>query len=877
MKNIIFTGALVIGALAACSGTARAQTTTLGTGTIEVGPAGATDGSYKAGEFNGLGQSGAYAIGDIDWRGGNSGYNSEQTLRWRIVGHDLGFDTRSLSIQAAQQGTYKFNFNFGEIRRNRSDTYQTPLVGAGGTLLTLPSVWLVPNVAGTNGTNPTNTRGLNTTIGNAPFISTVAANNGAIVAPTAAQSALVTAAAAADNPLFQTFDIYTTRYRYDSAFSYNFDPKVNLDASFVPEHKSGTKPMGTVSRNTGGDIATIIPDVINSDTSQVSSSLNFKGEKTFGSVGYYGSFFHNNIRSMSWQNWATATGTLNTISSAPSNNFNQFNFNAGVNITPTTRLVANGSYARTNQDDIFISDATTPVVPVPTLNGLVVSTNFGLKFTSHPAKRLAFNAGYKYDNRDNQTPIHIFQYADAGDMPASNLNFPAGTPLGAVLAQNANANRPYSRKLNQANAEADYKLTSNQWVKLGYDYERIDRSCPGAWIDCADADTTKENAVRAEWRTNLSQDFQARVNYTYAQRRAPFYNENAFLALVPYAGVVPATATGGMSALAFMNANGWTGYGPVASYAPTTGNMNLFFGTNNVLVNQLYANNNRISELIGMRRYYVSDRNRNKLRSQLSWQANDALSFSGALDVNNDAYPDATYGLQSSKGWAVDLDGSYALPADFTFSAAYTYEDQRQISAGNSYTANSNTATLANSQPGAVGLSGNVCDGYATLLQRNNNNKIDPCLNWTANMLDRANTFGIGLLKKAGKVDLTGNVIVSIATWDNTVGGGSWVNNIQNGPGGPPTTIAAFFTQASPVPTVNTNSTEFRLSGKYAFDQRSSLRLTYDLMHMSSNDVALYEGMQLGTNGTVSTLLPTNEQPFNYNVHFFGVSYVLSF
>ena len=51
-------------------------------------------------------------------------------------------------------------------------------------------------------------------------------------------------------------------------------------------------------------------------------------------------------------------------------------------------------------------------------------------------------------------------------------------------------------------------------------------------------------------------------------------------------------------------------------YGATTGNMNTFFPSNNALANAMYANNNRISELPGMRRYYVADRNRNKIRAQ---------------------------------------------------------------------------------------------------------------------------------------------------------------------------------------------------------------------------------------------------------------------
>ena len=322
-----------------------------------------------------------------------------------------------------------------------------------------------------------------------------------------------------------------------------------------------------------------------------------------------------------------------------------------------------------------------------------------------------------------------------------------------------------------------------------------------------------------------------------------------------------------------MNANGWTGYGPAAGFVATTGNLNLFFPSNNALANTAYANNNRISELPGMRRYYVADRNRDKVRGALSWQATDALSLQGALDINRDAYPDSTYGVQHANGWALDVDGSYAIADDLTATVSYTYEDQRSLTAGNSYTANSNASTLANAQAGAVFLSGNPCDTFTTLQQRNNNNKIDPCLNWSADMVDRAQTVGFGLLKKAGAFDITGNVILSRARWDNTVAGGSWVNNLLNGPGAGPTTIAAFFVPATPVPTITTNTGELRLSGKYAFDARQSLRVSYAYMRMTSSDLA-YEGMQIGS---VSTLLPTNEQPFNYSVSVVGISYVLSF
>jgi MtrB/PioB family decaheme-associated outer membrane protein len=878
MKAMAVRGALLAAALAACAPSASAQIKA--TGTVEIGPGDVSDNSFKAGEYNGLENRGGYGIGNIDLRGGSAGYNSDGTVRWRIKGTDLGLQTRSVSAEVGRQGQFRFTFVYDELRRNRSDTYQTPYDGAGSSLLTLPGPWMVPTVAGSstsnNAVNVVSTRGLIPQIGGAAYIdsATNSPSMGRLLAPTSAQLLLVNAAANADNPLFHTVDLFTNRRRFDAAFRYSFDQQWSIDANVSPEHKTGLKPMGTVSRSTGADIATVIPDVIDADHNQMSVNLVFKSTKAFTQASYYGSFFANHNPSMSWQNWATPAATLNTISGAPGNQFNQFTVTSGVNISAHSKLVGNASYGRATQNDAFITDATTLVVPVSSLHGIVVTSSFGAKFTAQPAKKFNVAAAYKYDDRDNRTSVHIFQYADAGDAPAPNINFPAGpsNPFGAVVAQNANANRPYSRTLNLANVDAEYAVAKHQWVKAGYDFERINRRCNDTWISCVDAAITNENTVRADWRANVG-ELSARVGYAYSIRRTPDYNENAFLALVPYASVAPAAATGGATALSFMNANGWTGWGPAAGYAPTTGNLNLFFPNNNALANALYANNNRISELPGLRRYYVADRNRNRVRSLLSWQATDSLSVQSGVDLNKDAYPNSIYGVRNARGWAANVDGSYAFAEDFSATVFYAYENQRASTAGNSYTANSNAATLAGGQPGAVGLSGNTCDPYLTLQQRNNNNKLDPCLNWSSDMLENTHTVGVALRKKLGNVNLTGSLTFSHARWDSNVAGGSWTNNILNGSGAAPTTIAAFFIPATPLPTISTDTGEFRLTAGYAFDTRQSVRLSYARLRMQSSDLA-YEGMQLGS---VSSLLPTNEQPFKYGINVVGVAYTLSF
>ncbi len=871
--------AFITAALALSGSIVQAQTSQ--TSTVEVGPGAVSDDSYKAGEYNGLQNAGAFGIGNVDLRGGNAGYNSETTRRWRVRGNDLGLDSRSLFAEIGQQGKFRLSGGYDALRRNRSDTFQTPYVGTGTNMLTLPGGWLVPAVAGVSGTNTagmvTSARGLVPSIGAAPYINSVATSPtfGAVLAPTAAQIALVNATAAADNPLFRSYDLYTRRQAVSAAFSYNVDPQWTIDGGVRPEHKDGAKPMGTVSRNTGADISTAIPDLIDQNHTQTNVGLNFRTERAFAQAAYYGSYFRNNVTSMSWQNWATPTGTLNTMSTAPGNDFSQVNGTAGLTLSPAMKLVANGAYGRATQNDAFLTDPTAPVVPVGSLNGLVVTSSFNAKLSSKATNALSLSVGYRFDDRNNQTAVHVFQYADAGEAPVANANFPAGpnNPLGAVVAQNANANRPYSRKVNQVTAEADYAVAPHQWLKAGYGYERIDRWCNGSWIDCADASTTNENTLRGEWRTSMASSVTARVNYFYAVRRDPTYNENAFLALVPYAGVAPATAASGTSAYAFMLANGWNGWGPAAGYAATTGNMNLFFPNNNAMANAMYANNNRISELPGMRRYSVADRDRNNLRSLLTWQAGDALSLTGGVDVTNDDYPNSTYGLQSAKTWALNLDAGYVLAANVTADVYYTYEDGRSKTAGNSYTANSNAAAIAGAQATAVGLSGNACDPYTSLQQRNNNNKLDPCLPWAATMTDTVHTVGIGLRKAIDRLDLAGNLIYSHSRWDNTVAGGNWQNNLLVGPAAAPTTVAAFFIAATPVPTVSTDTGEVRLVGTYAITPVHAVRVSYAYTRMRSNDLA-YEGTQFGS---LSAAVPTGEQPFSYSVNAFGVSYVVTF
>jgi predicted porin len=712
-----------------------------------------------------------------------------------------------------------------------------------------------------------------------PFTGLASSNvAGVVTPPTAAQRATVNGIVAADVPAFQDVDLSTKRKAIDGGFSYNIDRNWELRVSAKHEKKDGLKPLGAVTSQVN-EYASILPDPIDQTTDQYNVSLNYTGEKAFFQVAYYGSVFHNDIQSVTWQDANDPTKTA-TMASAPSNDFHQILLTGGYNFSPSTKLVLNASYGRNTQDEQFVTlgqNNQLPLgVPRSSLDGLVVTKAFNARLTSRPVKGLNVVAAYKYDDRDNKSPISTYFFQDANEAraaAASAFNAALGLPAN-TLGSNINiyANRPYSKRVNQFDLDADYAVARGHALRAGYEYQQIDRDCTGSWISCADAPRTRENTVKAEWRTNVIENVTGRLAYAYSARRVD-YDENAFLALVPMANVVPAGGAT-ISAYQYLQQTGLSGFGPVAGFPSValTGNAAIFSPNNNILPQALYGSRNNINEEVGMRRYNMADRNRDKVRASVNWDATDRFSLAGSLDYNKDDYTHSLYGLTNAQSWALNLEGSFAVTPDFNAVAFYTHEDIKSQSAGISYAANNNNAFVG--QAGNTLVSGGC---FATVQARNNNAKIDPCSNWSADMRDKVDTLGVGFTWKnlmAGKLDVLGDLVYAKARTDIGVAGGSYANNpfalAAPAPALAPGVPAVLFIPAANLPTATTKTIDLRLSAQYAIDKSSAIRLLYWYEHLTSNDY-VYDGMQFGT---LTNIMPTNEQPFHFNVHVIGVSYL---
>lgn len=844
--------------------------------------------SYKFGEYNGLENKGAYADINVDLRGGGR-YDSDNATRYRITGTNLGLETRNIQAEYGQQGSFRIDLGYDELRRNRSDTYMTPYgagSGGGNWNFSLPSNWVKPSVPQTGSTGQ-NFRGLDPTNGTAAAVVAGVPTN-----PSAGNLTTLANIRAQDLPAFQNVDLHTKREAMNGGFSFDISPELDIKAGFKHEHKTGAKPMSVVSSQVSEYGATLA-DPIDQYTDQYNLSLNYHGEKGFISAEYYGSFFKNNIHQVTWNDSSDLTKTA-TYASAPSNQFNQLSLTGAYNFSKATKLTMAGSYARNTQNDAFVTDGQNgqfPLgLPATSLNGLVVTKAFNMKLTHKASNDLNLAANYKYDNRDNRTPINTYYFHDANEANSGTFAFGSlGGLTTAQLGSNLNVynNRPYSKKVNELNLDADYKVAKGQALKVGLDYQKIHRECD-TWYNCADAPDTKETTLRAEWRGNLSEQLTGKVGYGRSKRTVN-YDENAFLSLVPDANVVPTTGAGvgaTMSAYQFMLATGLTGFGPQAGYVATasqSAQAAIFIPSNNVVPNALYGSRNVISELIGMRRYNMADRNRDKLRTGLNWQASDQFSMTAGLDFDKDNYENSVYGLKSSKGTTLNLDGTFSASEDLSTTVFYTYEDKRAISAGDAFGSNSAGTGAANGS-GSTGayatnvantqISGGVC--YTTMATEHQNAKTDPCLNWSTETRDKVNTLGLSVRDKglmSGKLDLRGDLVFSRARTDVAVSGGSYVINPLAAAGAQPGGVGMYYIPASALPTVTTDTIQLTIVGRYDIDKKQAVRLGYSYTRMKAVDWA-YDGMQFGT-GT--NYLPTNEQAPRFTVHTVGATYIYSF
>ena len=279
---------------------------------------------------------------------------------------------------------------------------------------------------------------------------------------------------------------------------------------------------------------------------------------------------------------------------------------------------------------------------------------FTARLTAKPVKNLNFGLGYKYNDRDNKTPINTYAFYDAEEAEDRRVLVQRGARPAAPARSAATSTSTQSPVQQEGEpVQSPTRTTSlrrGSRVKGDYEYQQIDRNCPGSWINCADAtEDDAEHAAGSPTTATSARRSAPALSYAYSQRSVD-YDPNAWLALVPMANFVPGAPTVGAttSVAAFLAADRARRLWPHrAVRAAATGQPRHLLSQQQCAATGAVRQPQRHPRDSGDARFNMADRDRNKVRASLDWQALEALSVQAGVEYVDDDY--TQFGLRADR------------------------------------------------------------------------------------------------------------------------------------------------------------------------------------------------------------------------------------
>ena len=706
------------------------------TNSVELGVSSTSRESAKFGEYNGLDESRVYGIANINLQGGNGYDQGDSNIRWQIKGVDLGTTSREVGAELSNQGQWSLGLKFDELRHNITDSYQTPYIGEmGGNAFTLPSSFGLVTVASSGAAG---TRSLS----------------------------------AAQRAAFQTEEIHTTRENTSITAGYTISPQLSMNFDFNHLNQNGAKLMAFASAGLGGatgETISILPNPTNYTTDTVNFGLNWTGDKGHVTASYFGSYFRNKYDRVTFQTFI-GDSDIQTMGTAPDNEFHQINLAGGYEISDKTKLAGSLSYGRATQNDPFVVDSFMMVTPATrtSADAKVINTHADFKLTNQSVDKLTLTAGMKYDERDNKTPSSIYNFQAVSGSVSNIANYP---------------NTPLSNRKTQYELAGDYRLTSNQHLRLAYNRENVQRWCNDyatgggntgfpylAGTSCVVAESSKDDKLSANYKVNATENVHLNAGYSYGGRNTNF-NPNARSAFIESGNI-----TAGVVTASGLNGGDFLGFHP-------------------------FFTENRIQQVV---------------KGGVDWQATDKLSLNANGRYSDDNYH-STYGFQNGSTWSMSLDAMLRYSENGTANA-YITKERRERDMTNLYklTAGLAAATTLSFPAGGT---------------------------WSNTLTDEDITFGLGAKQTglmAGKFDLGGDLTYSLGKTNyNTV-----FNYVPLDSSGRTCSNAIYLTCGS-VPEVKNKLIQLKINGNYKVTKSGTVGLDYIYQHLSSNDY-YYNGYQYG-------------------------------
>jgi len=579
---------------------------------LEIGALNVPTSAPKFGEYNGMDKSGVYGVGNLNVQGGNGYCQKGGAMRWQLTGKDLGTTSRNVGGTVGVQGKWTIGLDFDQLRHYTTTGYQTPFQGSlGGNSFVLPPSFGVINTTATGGTQN--------------------------LTPSQLAS-------------FRSLNVYNQRentnfnigYNFDAEWNFKFDYK-HLDMSGGKLISAATDPYNMTSLsgfNYGSQRISMLMNPTKSTTENFTTSINWVGDKAYASAEYYASLYRDDYRGLSWSNPFVAGGTAaapdpapgalpagsafqttDTMSTPPSNQLHQLNLSGGYFFTPKTKLTGGLSFGVNTQNSSYdgtytATPNTVPGLPVNSLSGRVLTKHADAKLTHQFNPALNLNVGFKYNERDNNTPVNTYQFLNIG-----------GTSTTAT-------NAPMSNKREQVDAALTYRIDKRQRLDFGYSYDHISRWCNSALANnaqgslsaanagyytvasCAQVPKSTDNSLNLGYKLALLDSVNFNAGYTHSDRDATvnpaFYNPMQ------------------------SNSAGFENYGWIAAFQ--------------------------------------GSRREDMLKAGVTWQLGEKLNLGLNGKYAKDDYYDSTLGVQKGKSASLNLDADYAATANMSFGAYLSWQ-----------------------------------------------------------------------------------------------------------------------------------------------------------------------------------------------------------
>jgi MtrB/PioB family decaheme-associated outer membrane protein len=308
------------------------------------------DATPKFADYRGLDDDGWYLEAS-----GFSRYLNEKGYYVDIFGRDLGLDSRAVDLRGGMQGRYEWRASYSEIPRYMGNGTVTPYEGVGTNQLTLP-----------------------------------------------------------DNPTFVPARLENKRKTWSAGLTVKMGSAWKFDADVERQSKDGTRAF---TSSVFGMNGVHFPGPVDYTTDLLSAGLEFSGSRGQLRLEFAASEFDNGYDSVTLENpFAGGRGDgLVRNALAPDNKYRQLSLAGSLRVSERIRLSGKASVGEMEQNVQFLPYSINPKfdyleLPRSSLDGQVDTSLLNLAGRAYLrlANRLDVNAEYKINERDNKTPVDVF-------------------------------------------------------------------------------------------------------------------------------------------------------------------------------------------------------------------------------------------------------------------------------------------------------------------------------------------------------------------------------------------------------------------------------------------------------------------------------------